>query len=47
MAAEHIDNPNKKPHLTGPKKDKGDHKYYGPKDKKAHELATKYWLQEW
>lgn len=42
MAAVHKEDPRKKPDLTGPKKDKGDHRYYGPKDKKAHEMATKY-----
>lgn len=42
QATYHQDDPRKRPDLTGPKKDRGEHHFYGAKQKKEFELATKF-----
>ena len=37
----HLDDPRKKPELTGPKKDTGEHRFFNAKQKKAYEMSTK------
>uniref|UniRef100_A0A7S3IEP1 Uncharacterized protein n=1 Tax=Strombidium inclinatum TaxID=197538 RepID=A0A7S3IEP1_9SPIT len=38
----HTEDARKKPNLTGPPKDTGEHRFYNPKMKKEHELMTKF-----
>ena len=40
-ATVHSDDPRKKPIVTGPSKDVGEHRYFNAKDKKAFEMSTK------
>jgi hypothetical protein len=37
----HSDDARKKPVVTGPAKDYGEHRYFNAKDKKAFEMSTK------
>lgn len=37
----HTSDPRKKPVVTGPAKDVGEHRFFNAKDKKAFEMSTK------
>ena len=38
----HQEDPRKRPVITGPKKDVGEHRFFNAKDKKTHEMETKF-----